>query len=579
MDAMTPAPHVGALAVILSLSVVLTALVTVLLLRQYGQAVIAAMQRKAGATVPTSPPAPPVELSDGPIEIHAPALLLVDGNAPHVLAAPARLLHRRTRRGPWLSVLVYTLAGLAYAVVIATLWLRVSPNRAAYPPAVQMTLGVILVWIYAWPIVLTVNVIVPASWKVHAVRFLLYFTGLYAVMRGGWEDMPIVLLVAIGIPTILVTALPRRGVRVVAPLVFVYMVLWIGAVRVLAGIFTENRDVALLVELVGAALIVGVALSGHGWWTMSWLGWLHERKHISDRSLVVDAIWLSFTLLVVLEFAAVGTESALLALSSFVVFQLVSLLGFAVVNRVLGRGPGYRLLLLRVFDTTERSERLMAQVGARWRHAGSIQLIAGADLALENLVPRALLEFVQGRLDDRYIASQGDLERRLATADLAPDRDGRFRVTDFFCYHDTWQMTVARLVGHSDTVLMDLRGFGRSHRGCVFELQLLSRLAALHRTVLIVDQQTDRAFLTETLGESRVALAAESASEPPEADQPTACFLSRDDAAGVEVVLRSLATIASRQPDRPTRAKPDRADRDTRPNNDSGDGVVAVAGG
>ena len=51
-----------------------------------------------------------------------------------------------------------------------------------------------------------------------------------------------------------------------------------------------------------------------------------------------------------------------------------------------------------------------------------------------------------------------------------PDPDGRYRIKEFFCYNDTWQMTMERLAAASDAVLMDLRSFSRVNQGCIFEL-------------------------------------------------------------------------------------------------------------
>ncbi|MGB7867531.1 MAG: hypothetical protein WBM01_04475 [Mycobacterium sp.] len=49
---------------------------------------------------------------------------------------------------------------------------------------------------------------------------------------------------------------------------------------------------------------------------------------------------------------------------------------------------------------------------------------------------------------------------------------------------DTWQMVLRRLVGQSDAVLMDLRGFTRTSKGCIFELHELLDAVPLKRVPL-----------------------------------------------------------------------------------------------
>jgi hypothetical protein len=60
-------------------------------------------------------------------------------------------------------------------------------------------------------------------------------------------------------------------------------------------------------------------------------------------------------------------------------------------------------------------------------------------------------------------------------------------------------LVLATLATDSDAVLMDLRGFGPSNKGCVFEVHELLARVPLSRVVLVVDSTTDKAFLDETL--------------------------------------------------------------------------------
>jgi hypothetical protein len=157
------------------------------------------------------------------------------------------------------------------------------------------------------------------------------------------------------------------------------------------------------------------------------------------------------------------------------------------------------LLLLRVFGFDRRTQRLLDDLGRRWRYIGLIQLIGGPELADNNYRAARVLEFLNRRLTRAFITGREDLERRLAANPTRPDPDGLFRIDDFFCHDDTRRLTVAYLARALDAVLMDLRGFTAANQGCVFEIEHLVTAVPLHRVVLLVDISTDIPFLEQTL--------------------------------------------------------------------------------
>ena len=129
--------------------------------------------------------------------------------------------------------------------------------------------------------------------------------------------------------------------------------------------------------------------------------------------------------------------------------------------------PG--LLLLRVFGHQSRTERLFDFIARQWRFRGPVQLIAGADLAMRTVDPGDVLAFVSGRL--RPVRGVGhEIPGRIARLDMRPDPDGRFRINELYCLHDTWKTTLQTLLSVTDMVVMDLRGFSRQSKGCLYEL-------------------------------------------------------------------------------------------------------------
>jgi hypothetical protein len=182
---------------------------------------------------------------------------------------------------------------------------------------------------------------------------------------------------------------------------------------------------------------------------------------------------------------------------------MVAWAGFSIAGRRMSSSQKTsNLLLLRVFALGKRSERLFDLLAMYWRYAGGIRLIAGPDLATATIEPHEFLDFLSGKLTRQFIDDPQTLDLRISEMNPQPDYDGQFRVSDFFCYDDTWRLVLSHLVGKSDVVLMDLRGFSAQNSGCIFEINELINMMPLERVLFIVDDTTDESFLHQTLQQS-----------------------------------------------------------------------------
>jgi hypothetical protein len=253
-----------------------------------------------------------------------------------------------------------------------------------------------------------------------------------------------------------------------------------------------------LTGTVGLALIPGAALA---LLAIRVIARLYRDKHFSDLQLLTDSWWLLAMYLGYTQLISAHGKGWLMPLGAavFVVYRLAVSQGFRSILPLTGLPPNRRLLLLRVFGDTARSEKLFDSLIQRWRFIGSVQLIAGSDLAARTIDPEDLLRFLQGRLRGLFVRDRADLARRLAELDEARDPDGRFRVNEFYCHDDTWQDTLHALLARSDAILMDLRGFRAERAGCRYELEQLAARGLLARTVLLVDDSTDQALLASLL--------------------------------------------------------------------------------
>ena len=246
---------------------------------------------------------------------------------------------------------------------------------------------------------------------------------------------------------------------------------------------------------------------------VGWLAWLrlrrlaadYEAKRFSDSQLLARMWWLMLVVTIGFDIL-IGRERPALALA--LMFGVVAL--FAPVNRLLlgwlgvparaAAWPGRTLLLLRVFGYTARTERLFDRVAARWRLLGPVTMIAAPDVTARTMDAGDYLRWLTGRVDELFVTSQASLDARLATLDLAPDPDGRFRLNEFCCRDSSWQATVIELMARADAVIMDVRGITAERRGCEFELQQLALRLHLQRLVLVIDRTTDQAVLRSAFG-------------------------------------------------------------------------------
>lgn len=220
----------------------------------------------------------------------------------------------------------------------------------------------------------------------------------------------------------------------------------------------------------------------------------YARKRVSEQWLLIASVWLFLAVAVASVVSPVGLPANLACIAVFG-------LGVAAGWRRLPQyeGPGVRLLLLRSFTLGERSNRLFQDLESLWRSIGSIQLVGAVDLALTTLEPHELLDFLRGRSGREFVHCPADVDARLASFDQTRDPDGRFRVNVIFCGGDAiWKYAVKRMLIDSDCVLMDLRGFSRHRAGCVFEIRCLAESDLPFRTVFLVDESTDRSFVSET---------------------------------------------------------------------------------
>jgi hypothetical protein len=418
--------------------------------------------------------------------------------------------------GRWRTATVYAAAGGCYAAIM-TGGLLLS-DRTQSVVVVKLTL---LFWTFLWPVVPAAMLVAAYDWirrvQVLAAYFgvLLLVVGI-AVSRNPGLGPPKLILYWIltnGPPTVLIMAFLYRPVRAVGPLVLAFLIAISVGSQVVLSVAERSESFLRAVSHAGyaialsatgvfvAMIVVGVLVFGLllGWPLLKLLGRRYGERKFSDQSLLIDALWLIFAVVQSIDLAFNRAGWILTGVVAFLGYKLVAVFGFRFAVMNARPSDSETLLLLRVFALGRRSEKFFATLRKHWQFVGSILMIAGPDLVATTVEPHEFLDFMRGRVGRRFISDAKDVERRISAVDKVPDPDGRYRIAEFFCHNDTWQMTMARLAASSNVVLMDLRSFSTNNRGCIYELGRLLDGIDLNRVVFLVDSSTDRSFLETTV--------------------------------------------------------------------------------
>ena len=507
----------GALPLVLVLGALLALLVSAILLRLYRRSVLGSMSSATGQVPAESAVAGSPETHGAP-PVGAPELSVLDHGSGIATDPAGTALYSVALRAPWRAASIYAVAGFCYSVVMAVAFIVSTGTGYTW------TAFLLLVWTYAWPVTLAVVLVAAATRRSKLICAGCYFVALSIIAAIGlarspgvtWPDMAGIWFATNTIPTVLLLVFLNRRIRAVGPLVLAWMLLAVAGSQLVVFLGAGNERLLGFVTRFGVALglgaggiFVGVVLLGFAvlgllaWPVLRGIGRWYERKWTSDQSITLDSIWMLFAVLHTIALVFEGAPWILSGVAAFAVYKAVSRLGLSMASRGTRQAQeGSRLLLLRVFSLGRRSERLFDAVTKSWRYAGSIELITGPDLATTTIEPHEFLDFLTGKLSRRFIDGAEAFRLRLSEMDIHPDPDGRFRVNEFFCRADTWQMVMAELASESDSVLMDLRGFAPQNAGCIHEIDELIQTVPLGKVVFTIDETTDEGFLRQVVQDS-----------------------------------------------------------------------------
>lgn len=468
--------------------------VSILVLRRYRGAVESAMRQSApgvghpdSGTLPERRPQPADKARIVRLEV-------LDGTALSELTGAAAALERRSTSALRLTGLAYAIAGIVFALA-ATLAvfhlgdIDISPRRL-----------LLVIPVFAWLIFPALAMVTGAHARFWTAGVILYVLAWGLGLMSGSDLNPLWFVHAV-LPTALAVLIGNRWLRPVAPLLLLLFLLLatglpVGGISLLFAVGGERGapDLTAGISAAVALCVLAVALPFV-------LASLYRRKLLSDQMLIIDIWWMLYCLWIAMVLSAGIGISGVVVVLLFPAFAVTLALAFRATGRSKAGTANRPLLILRVFGFRRRSEQLLRELQVRWRPVGNVELIAGTDLATENLEPHELVSFFTGRLARSFVRNEEDLAARLESEDRLPDPDGRFRVNEYFCFENTWRPAVRALADRASVALMDLRGFSATNAGCTYELNLLISSVPLSRIVLLMDATTDRAYLQDILDE------------------------------------------------------------------------------
>lgn len=492
----------GIFLFLLILTVPLSMLIAFILLRIYRNAVLKSMLNKPGLfedeiQIPAGPPHPFRIRGELAISLH-----YIETEASGYKHSNNLFDLSRTQLHS--MSLVYLMAGCLHAAITTFLYLYFG-NIAFLPVRTS-----IVFLIYLWPVIMMLIHIYYLSLIQKLTIVLIYFGVVWLVMLNqlNLKDFLVLWLWITGVPTLIWLLLGNQKLRAIAPLVMASMFLLLFAALLLTGAglqlalcFLETWSANLNINVLTAVVLIQLLVFYLVWKLIKQLGKAYANKRYSDQQIYFATWWLLYTLWVSNMFALSSLWQATLGMLAYIGFLFVVLLGAGWIHN---KSPqkSSPLLFLRVFGSTKRSEQLQSALEKYWRYIGDIRLIAGTDLATRNIEPHEFMNFLSGKLSRQFIKNREDLQQRLTQLDTKPDIDGRFRINEFFCHDNTWQMTLRELIKSTDALLMDLRDFSEENQGCIYELEQLLESIPLQRVVLIVGTTTDLGFLKNTLQKS-----------------------------------------------------------------------------
>ncbi len=407
------------------------------------------------------------------------------------------------------------IVGLTLAMAAAMTAVRIFDANGTL--AVAPMQWFVLAALQAWIVLPMLGVVYRWPQSTTAVSMALWLAGAFMLLR--WRTdasvsplgIAIVIWQTIGIPMLVIPALTLFArTRTITPWLWPFAALGVALVMLAFTLLTSmigrldgNSWLGTMAQTLGATgtlvtllvLVPVIVMLGAAWPATRALARRYATGRVTETALMAAALWaIQAAVFAGGTWNAAEPGAGWMALMYFAPLLLIP--AYVAWRRrnplptTAGRAP--HLLVLRRFRESRDLEQLFDDVANRWRDMGPVSVIAGKDLIRRTIQADELLTYFHGGLQQRLIRTDADVDARLRFVPGRPDPEGRFRIHGFYCRNDTWQKAVEPLIGRSDAVLMDLRGFTAANGGCAWELHKLAESPRALRVVIVFDRTTDK---------------------------------------------------------------------------------------
>lgn len=152
-------------------------------------------------------------------------------------------------------------------------------------------------------------------------------------------------------------------------------------------------------------------------------------------------------------------------------------------NRNIGIFIFLNIVVIVVFGT------IMGELQMKLGKESATVDIFGYMLLICLCIPFFLINYYsRQKIKKDLISSEVRLIERLKELQKNPTNiDHSFKSVPLLCYNDTWKMAVNKMSKIVDMILMDLRGFSESNKGCEYEVNFLFDHVPIEKILFITD--------------------------------------------------------------------------------------------
>lgn len=128
---------------------------------------------------------------------------------------------------------------------------------------------------------------------------------------------------------------------------------------------------------------------------------------------------------------------------------------------------------------------------------------------------------------------------------------GMGKQINLYCFDNIWKKALREMLGKANIVIMDLRGYSRDRKGCSFEMSYLVNNFDLDKTLFLMNRNTDRNYVLESLQREADRMRSDSPNAGKEDLRCTVYSCEKQNRKDTQQITQILCNKLGGQPDSP----------------------------